>query len=267
MKYCVNVLQPPRILREADEIWVELKSWEAAYDIKHDYPEAQIIIYVPKYAQLIDIPYKDLVELNAIVEFESTQATSLINECLNHDVRYFFKQPVCTWYQLKSIMKWNICAMRIGAPLFFELPAVKEEIGDGVEIRMCPNYIKEDKYADGLHNAWIRPEDAHLYEGIISVFDFSQGPLGSAAARMKIYKEGNWPGNLALLIDNLNIHVDNRIVPPEFGPSRLNCRQRCMCPTNGIHCDLCDIAIDLCKAMRDAFYASGGKIDEQETDE
>ena len=271
MKYCVNVLQPPRILSQADEIKVELKSWEAAYDIKHDYPDVKIIISIPKYAQLIDVPYKDLQELDATVEFDSASNMSLINECVNHNVKYYFRTPIKTWYELNSVLnsvlKMNLSAIVIGAPLFFDLPKVKEFIDkDHIDIRFCPNYIEKNAFSDGLHNAWIRPEDAKLYEGIITTFDFSAGPLGPAAASLKIYKEGTWPGNLALVIEGLNIHIDNRIVPEDFGKSRLKCRQRCMDP-NSIPCHLCDRAIELCKAMRDAFYASGGEIDEQTIDE
>jgi len=262
MKYCVNVLQPPRILSQVDEIKVELKSWEAAYDIKHDYPDAKIIISIPKYAQLIDVPYRDLQELNAIVEFDSAKNMELINECVNHDVKYYFKTPIKTWYELNSVLELNISAIVIGA-----LPKVREFIDENdIDIRFCPNYIEKSAFSDGLHNAWIRPEDAPLYEGIITTFDFSSGPLGPAAASLKIYKEGAWPGNLALVIEGLNIHVDNRIVPEDFGKSRLRCKQRCMDP-NSMPCHLCDKAIELCKAMRDAFYASGGKIDEQAIDE
>lgn len=70
---------------------------------------------------------------------------------------------------------------------------------------------------NGIYGTWIRPEDIEVYGQYINTFEFISTALSEEAALLEIYQRGNWPGNLDLLLTNLNVQVDNRALPDELG--------------------------------------------------
>jgi hypothetical protein len=87
----------------------------------------------------------------------------------------------------------------------------------------------------------VRPEDTAAYAKYIDTFEFrtfGEDWITKEATLLHVYKDNAmWPGNLNLLITNLNVNVDNRAFPTDFGEIRCNCGQRC--ERNGT-CHLCD---------------------------
>jgi hypothetical protein len=61
------------------------------------------------------------------------------------------------------------------------------------------------------------------------------------------HDNGEWPGNLNLLLKNFNFNVDNRALPKEIDEFRANCGHRCM--ENGT-CHFCETAIRFAEAIR-----------------
>jgi hypothetical protein len=52
-----------------------------------------------------------------------------------------------------------------------------------------------------------------------------------------------WPGNLKTIITNLNYDGVNRMIPPNFALTRMNCGQRCM--SHASRCRVCYRYLDL----------------------
>lgn len=93
----------------------------------------------------------------------------------------------------------------------------------------------------GVNGFYIRPEDIKTYEQYVSSIEFITDELSKEATLLHVYTENKtWPGNLKLLITNLNSNVDNRGIPDDFGEARLNCQQKCV--KNG-SCHFCDTAM------------------------
>lgn len=127
----------------------------------------------------------------------------------------------------------------IAAPLTFDLERVSKE---NLPIRVVAN-LAYDNYiprADGIKGFYIRPEDVGTYEKYISTIEFTVDDLGKESTLLHVYKDNKeWPGNLNLLLTNLNFNIDNRSIPDDFAEVRMNCQQRCMRNKN---CHFCDSA-------------------------
>lgn len=118
--------------------------------------------------------------------------------------------------------------MRLGAPLFFQMDAVKKI---GIPVRAVPNlaYLSDLPYGDGICGTWIRPEDMETYEPYIEVIEFEGCSIQQEQALYRIYmEEHEWPGYLDTLLTNFHQeNVSNRLIHGDLAKSRLNCGQRC----------------------------------------
>ena len=96
---------------------------------------------------------------------------------------------------------------------------------------------------DGVCGTWIRPEDIHLYEDYVAAMEFEDCKPTKEQALFRIYtQQKEWPGDLGLLITNFNHLGLNRLILPEVGEKRLDCRHICQL---GGHCRICYRAMDL----------------------
>jgi hypothetical protein len=59
-------------------------------------------------------------------------------------------------------------------------------------------------------------------------FDEDAQYLQKERTMYHVYAENKtWPGNLNILITNLNHHCENLLIADGIGERRMNCRQRC----------------------------------------
>lgn len=134
---------------------------------------------------------------------------------------------VTSFYELQALKELEVSYVLIGAPLIFNLDAVKNT---NIPIRAIPHIAYEPylPHKNGICGGWIRPEDVSAYEKYITVFEFRASKnLEKEATLYHIYGErGTWDGNLNLLIDNLNFNFDNRALYDEenFAIRRMNCK-------------------------------------------
>ena len=153
--------------------------------------------------------------------------------CKSYNVRFYYKYSITSFYELKALKDLGVCYVLVGIPLFFDLDNVaKYEI----PLRVIPNIAYEPylPHENGVCGQWIRPEDVEKYEKYIDVLEFyavGENKVQKEAAIYKIYAEDKtWPGNLNLIIDNLNFNVDNRLFYAEdnIAERRMNCKHKCM---------------------------------------
>lgn len=180
---------------------------------------------------------------------------NLATECHKHNIDFYWSYPVFTWYEFRSLLALNPCYITLGAPLSFNLEKAIKACGPtGPSLRLCPN-LAYDAYIpreNGIYGTWIRPEDTKVYEKYITVFEFETEELKREATLLHIYKEEQtWPGNLNLLITNLNYNIDNRSIDEKLGERRMNCGQRCM---SGGACRLCETCFMLGNKIRELHY-------------
>ena len=119
---------------------------------------------------------------------------------------------------------------------------------NGVRIRIYPNVAQSQwKDTPDFKKFWIRPEDIHLYDGIVDVCEFFGEPK-HIPILLKIYKEDKkWLGALKDLIIGLHTTIDNRLINFEFfGEGRINCGKKCL---KGNACRRCDRVVELAKTL------------------
>ena len=251
MKYCLSGRQPLSALRQADEIKMKFEDIDRIIDYVKEFPDKTIIYEIPK--DVINVDWK-------LLEMFSQQVTlvvalhdlRLIPKCLEFGLKYYWAYPITSYYELQGILALNPYYIFIGAPLCFNLEHVHNT--SNALIRMCPN-VAYDSYiprADGICGQWVRPEDTKIYEPYVNTFEFIADDLEKERTLLKIYKDdGEWPGNLNILITNLKINIDNRAIPDEFGAIRVRCGQRCM--QHGT-CHYCQSAFRFAEALRNKYY-------------
>lgn len=165
-----------------------------------------------------------------------------IDECKKRNLKFYYNYPITTFYDLCALKELGAEYALIDSPLVQDIIKAAEV---GIKLRVVPNvayyaFIPRD---EGVCGSWIRPEDLSLYESYIDVVEFEDCDIKKEQALFRIYAEQkSWPGNLEMIITNLNYPGINRIIPPELTKKRMACGQRCQ---SGGHCKLCYRYLDL----------------------
>lgn len=251
MRYCVSGRHAPSVLREADEIKMKYDDIERVIDYIKDYPDKTIIIEIPK--GLLDIDWK-------LLETYGKTATVIlclydlryIADCIKHGLQYYWAYPITTYYELNGILDLHPHSIVLGAPLSFDLEAIHNMTNAYIRLVANVAYQPYIPRKDGICGQYIRPEDIKHYAPYVNTIEFGDVDLTAEKTLLTVYKtDKNWPGNLNLLIKNLNYNIDNRAIPEEFGAMRVRCGQRCM--KNGT-CHYCMNAFKFSTALRTKHY-------------
>ena len=251
MKYCVSGRQPKSILRQADEIKMQYKDCERILDYIEEFSNKTFIVEISK--DEIEINWSLLnvfkEKLNNFIL--CIHNLNLVNEIKEKDFKFYWAYPIVTWYELEGIAALNPVYLFLNAPLSFSLQKIKDK------------YIPRD---NGIYGTWIRPEDIQIYENWVDTFEFITDDLKKESTLIHVYKDNKqWPGNLNLLLTNLNYNVDNRAIPEEIGKIRANCEQKCK---SGGSCNFCSIAFKFATDVRNKYYRDKlNKIKEQKNEE
>lgn len=256
MKYCLNSRQELQYLQKADEIKVEYRDKDSIPSLIEKYPGKRIILMC-YFNEILD--WKELNRWNILSRNNfmlCLASVAYADDCKEHGIPFYMGYPVKTYYELRALKELGVSYVRLAEPLFFEMGTVKQF---GVPVRMVPNvaYIDGLPREDGVCGTWVRPEDLDLYENYVEVVEFEDADLKKEQALFRIYAEQkNWPGDLQMIITNLNHDGLNRIIVPDFAEKRLNCGQRCQKTSN---CKLCYRALTLAMPdkIRDYMEATG----------
>ena len=246
MKYCIGGRQGYPTLNKADQVKVEYRDKDRIMDFIEKIPDKTIILEVDDFVKddlQTLLMYKE--KLNDFVLcFKDLNLAKVFKE---FDFKFYWNYPITSYYELQGILALEPEYLLLGAPLFFDLEFISQY---NVKIRLvanvaCESYIPRE---NGIRGTWIRPEDVKVYEQYVDVLEFKMCNLEQERTLLHIYKDnGNWPGNLNLLIQNLGFHVDNRAIPEEIGEVRVKCGQRCM--RHG-RCRYCETAFKFADELR-----------------
>ena len=257
--------QPLVFLKEAEEIRVNYNDIDRLRDfVTEDWTcTADVVIHISK-NQLVDWDninsYKDT--LNIIIAVENT---SQIPEVKEKGYKVYWEYPVSNYWELRSILHLGVDQVLLDGPLCFNLYKVKAICGENVELRMVVNKCFNNNLPqeNGICGPYVRPEDIDLYSTFVDHFEFdSDNSIKKEYTLYKIYtKDKNWPGNLNLLLTNLNVDVDNRgfeVLPLEdeadeqqenktFATRRMQCGQVCQGTSS---CRLCEKYFNLINVIQ-----------------
>lgn len=243
MKCCLNSHQTPEYLNKADELRILYKDRHKIIDFVEIYPNKTIILDMKGYDGLIEWDnikrYKIITQNNFIIALNSLTDISF---CKKENIKFYWNFPVNTFYDLKALKRLGAEYALIESPIFHDMAAAAEI---GIKLRVVPNvaYYAFIPREDGVCGSWIRPEDLCLYESFIDVIEFEDCDLKKEQALYRIYFEQKaWPGDLGMIITNLNYPGVNRMIPQELTAKRMTCGQRCQ---SGSHCRLCYRYLDL----------------------
>ena len=233
MKFSVESRQPYSVLKDADEIRVMYKDKEILMDFIEKIPNKDIVLELPPKEEISVEVIKMYQEkfTNFYIALHKLDQYEFMN---NNNIQWYWPYPITTYFELHKIINLKPAYVLLGAPLCFDLPKVKEIVGE-IKLRMVVNKALPDylitSFSDiNIEGPYVRPDDVKLYEDIIDVMEFEvdYGNYKKEEALLRIYKTGEYSGNLNLIIDNLNVDVDNRIIESSFGEKRICCGQKCL---------------------------------------
>ena len=229
MKYCLGSRQINKYLTLADEIKVKSRDYRQVPDLFVDYPDKMIILDITN-DDLDNEDFRKTIEQYAEMSENfccCVYKLYYVNWMKNKGIKFYYGYPANSYYDMRGLIDLGVEYIKVIAPLTFDMNTLAK---CDVKFRMVPN-VAYDAYVprrSGICGQWVRPEDIKWYENGIYVFEFENANLDQEQTLFDVYNKGVWPGNLNLLITNLNYDVDNRIISAELGEARANCKQRCM---------------------------------------
>ena len=239
MRYCVSARQSTPILQLADEIMMEHKDRNLFFDYEDkNLLNKDIIIHIPTDEE-IDWDMLKIMKnkmKSVTLCFDSIMKFTAARE---QGFDYYWHFPAVNYYDINGLLELGVSQIFLDGFLTFDLKNITKMVHD-VKLRMVCNsaYASYIWHRNGIRGSYVRPEDIPVYEPYIYAMEFSSDTLTQEATTLKIYKEDKaWPGNLNLLIKNLNIDIDNRAIPEDFAKARICCKQKCQ---SGIQCNLCE---------------------------
>ena len=157
----------------------------------------------------------------------------------------------CKSLDMVYTMKEAGCAeIYVVEGLGFRLDEVQKILkGTGIKVRVIPNVTQcamgTRNWLSAEHKFWIRPEDTRFYEPYVDTFElFNEDDRLSVV--YEIYKQQVWKGDLSeIILDAEDLNISNDAVPPYFGDSRINCKQRCLFNT----CAACEANLQFAKTF------------------
>lgn len=249
MKYCISNRQPKNALSQADEIKVRYSDKDTIINLIEDFPDKTIILEVPR-GEVIDWElartYKEKTDF--ILSIEDLRMAYL---CHSNEIKFYWSYPITNFFELQQVAALGPCYLFIESPIFFSMDKIKNITNIPLRVSPCMFYYDYIPMTHHVFDSWIRPEDVKLYEDYVTAFEF-KGEAEVERTLMHVYKDNQeWNGNFNLLLTNFGINVDNRGLPEELGPTRLNCGQRCM---SGGACRLCERAVSFANTVKKEHY-------------
>ena len=245
MKFSISIRQNMPLLRQADEIFAWYKDKDGLYNFDND-PDLINKEFVLRIPHICDKP----VDWDELATLASHMILTVAVENIDrdgprakeHNIPFYWPYPVTTYEELNALQAAGVSQVLLGAPLYFDLPTAAKY---NIPIRLIANYCQDNIFSNGesgICGTFVRPEDVIKYEQYVQTLEFVSTNLNQEEGLFKVYKRGTWPGNLNLLLTNLNVHIDNRAIDDDFGETRIHCQHKCAVP--GGRCRLCPIILN-----------------------
>ena len=241
MLFSVSYLSKTK--QKADEIKCPYNQLGVIWGFIKEYPDKRInIVAVSVDEEDLDRLFREVDTVKSAVDDNYTVTCgdfSLLQTMLTKGYNACFKFPVTDWEGFGVLKSLGVSDIYIDGPLGFQTDRLIQAKG-GIKIRVSPSLSPNaaPSASPNLNSFFIRPEDLDKYSEIIDVIDFMESDLDRESTLLDIYRRRSFPYNLALLIPNLNIQVENIFIHDSFAANRLNCGQKCKIP--GYSCHICE---------------------------
>ena len=231
-------------MEQADQIIVPHGKFPILLDICEKFSDKDIILDVPEDSTVeyrtVAMCAEQLKEgAELYVRLHKVNIYLDVAQCRKHNVKFFYSEPVKTFYELSALRDLGVSYVYVDAPLFFDMDEVKKA---GVPVRLVPNrcYPRGSvPHANGLHGTWIRPEKLDIYEPYAETAEFLFDTAKQELTLFKVYFEDKaWPADMDTLYYGFNMHLDNRLVYEGLDEMRLTCKQKCETPR--MSCLMCN---------------------------
>lgn len=268
MKFCLSSRQSPEYLKQADEIKVQYRDMNQIYDLMDKYSDKNIILE----CNSRELDWKEIEKFEVLSKKNNNrlilQMGSVldIKTAIDKGISSFWGYPVTSFYEIDGILQLygenQVPAyFVIAPPLTHDMRRVCYAIDfPGVPVRLDPTIAYGDgfKRKDGVLGGWIRPEDIDDYAEMgLGAIDFTTKDIKQEQALFRIYKAGKWPGELGLIIHDLNYPGVNRMIHSDFSLARMNCGQKCLTGTS--NCRICYRMLDLAQPEKIKEYVEATK--------
>ena len=261
MKYCFNYSRRSEALHLLDEINIKFdpEDMDLMFDYILEHKHQRIN------AKIVDqnhIFRYDLLEKFEIFKDEHPNVDfaiilpkydlNLAQLCQQKELNFFFDVVVRDWETFNTFINSGVSDIYLVEQMMFEIKdASLAAHKAGVKVRTFPN-IAQRRYEEtsSIKCFFIRPEDIHLYEGLVDVMDIYTIEEINQDVVLEVYQDDKiWWGPLKELIVGLDNDIDGRYIIPRFGDRRLNCGRKCF---KGQRCDVCETVEQLSKNLEKA---------------
>lgn len=261
MKYCFNYTRRSEVLHLLDEINIKFNPEELDvifnYMLEHPHQRINAKIIEQQYVFKYDLleKFENFKEEYPNIDFAiilPKYDLNLAQLCQQKELQFFFDVVVRDWETFNTFINAGVSDIYLVEQMMFEIKdAAVAAHKAGVKIRTFPN-IAQRRYEEtsSIKCFFIRPEDIHLYEGLVDVMDIYTIEEINQDVVFEVYKDDKvWWGQLKELIVGLNNDIDGRYIIPRFGERRLNCGRKCF---KGQRCDVCETVEQLSKNLEKA---------------
>lgn len=175
-----------------------------------------------------------------------TSQVSILNILLKKGYPSFLNFSITDWELLQSLIEKGVSDILIDGPLCFNLSKLNL-LTDKVNLRISPVISPNvSLIVRNPKSFFVRPEDIHLYDGIINYVDFLVDDIEKENALFSIYNREAFFYDINSLIPGLP-QINNSLFKEDFAQARINCGQKCKIP--GYTCNYCTTYFSLLENM------------------
>ena len=236
LQFCLNSRVGLQYRKKAHELYIEYRDFNSIDRyLDEEYKNTTLIIDTPfeiTDEQLATILRYRKQKDNIILALHSyNQLSDRMNDQL-----WYVMTPCNSFMEAKALQEAGAEYIVLGETLFFNITRLKELGIQSVRIMANQALHSNVPRQNPVCGPWVRPEDVQLYDKFYkTVIEFPGCMPSKEEALYRIYaEEHRWPGELSMIIDNIDLDTPNRMLPTEFTEHRLDCRQRCntchICP-------------------------------------
>jgi hypothetical protein len=167
-----------------------------------------------------------------------------------YEIPFFFTNHVTTIDEVHGLLQYHPTDMYICEELGFSIDKVSKILHDNnIKVRVYPNICQSSfSSTPSIKTFFIRPEDIVIYSLYVDVFELISDKERQQII-YKIYKQGQWLGNLSEIIPSFKGELDGRFILNPFGLIRTKCKKRCMYDLGS--CTVCEKFLNLGDTLKE----------------
>ena len=167
-------------------------------------------------------------QITLIIDFNTQQDDCFLLTAKN--IEFYFAQHATNHELFYTMKELGASDIYVVSELAFNLKDLQKD-REKVKIRVFPNIAQSipgtTQMIPNITKFFIRPEDIEIYDKYVDVCEFYT--CGENLNTIfEIYKQEQWLGPIDDIVMDLFSSVRGDQVGADFGPNRINCRQRCL---------------------------------------